>query len=334
MPIPCKLNLSASQASKLRNGHPIQLKAEQIGEGDEYQLSESNVKKIVSALQKNKGCRIQLSAEEIEGCGLGKSIKKGIKKASKAVKSVKKVVKDVEHEYRDIKHELKDNHVGRKIINTGNKITQKLDQYAPLVEDIPVVGTAYQGLRAGAHAANASVKQGVQASSEIDRMGKSVSAQDLKRVGKDMARNIKREVVNANPQLKAGIQALKDINQVADAVQEGQGLGAVKRKINKAQKSVAKARLAPKITGFIDHTFAQPQMPHMSGGALVYEDNIRFVRPGMSAFNPPVPDVIPKSTKRGGSFKNGGSFTFGGTVGRPRWTPYRGGSFNGGSFDH
>jgi len=221
MTIPCKLDLSASQASKLRNGHPIQLKADQIGQGDEYELSESNVEKIVNALQKGKGCRIQLSAAEMEGAGFGKSLKKGFKKASNAVKSVKKVVKKAEGEYRDVKQTLKRNHVGRKIMKTGDMITKKLDQYAPLVEDIPVFGTAYKGLQAGAHAANASVKQGIVASGEIDRMGKSVSANDLKRVGREYAKSVRREVVNANPQLKAGLAALRDVNKVADAVQKG-----------------------------------------------------------------------------------------------------------------
>ena len=348
MTIPCKLDLSASQASKLRNGHPIQLKADQIGQGDEYELSESNVEKIVNALQKGKGCRIQLSAAEMEGAGFGKSLKKGFKKASNAVKSVKKVVKDVEHEYRDVKQTLKKNHVGRKIMKTGDMITKKLDQYAPLVEDIPVFGTAYKGLQAGAHAANASVKQGIVASGEIDRMGKSVSANDLKRVGREYAKSVRREVVNANPQIKAGLQALRDANKVADAIEggllpqdrksqmqaqavelrrqhlQGQGLGSIKKKITKAQKSVAKSRLAPKITSFVDHQFARPMRPHMSGGSLVYEDNIRFVRPGQTAYDPPKPDVIPKvsrsasgrrqknSIMTGGSFKNGSGFTFGG----------------------
>ena len=62
----------------------------------------------------------------------------------------------------------------------------------------------------------------------------------------------------------------------------------------------------------------------MSGGALLYEDNIRFVREGQTAYNPPKPDVIPKvsrsasgrrqknSIMTGGSFKNGSGFTFGG----------------------
>ena len=96
MTIKCKLDLSASQASKLRNGHSIQLKPSQIGQGDEYELSESNVEKIVKALQKNKGCRLQLSASEMDGAGLGKKMKGAFKKASNAVKTVKKVVnKDI-----------------------------------------------------------------------------------------------------------------------------------------------------------------------------------------------------------------------------------------------
>ena len=65
------LNLSKSQLSRLRNGHSIQLRADQIGEGNNcVMLNPLNFKKLSKAYRSGKGVRIQLDNDEIMGSGL------------------------------------------------------------------------------------------------------------------------------------------------------------------------------------------------------------------------------------------------------------------------
>ena len=70
------LNLSKQQLSRLRNGHSIQLRANQIGQGNNnIMINSSNMKKLSKAYKTGKGVRIQLDKDEIIGSGLKSNIK-------------------------------------------------------------------------------------------------------------------------------------------------------------------------------------------------------------------------------------------------------------------
>ena len=85
------LNLSKSQLSRLRNGHSIQLRANQIGQGnDSFMLNALNIKKLSKAYKSGKGVRIQLDRDEILGSGL-KSQVKSLGKAALKNKQVRKL---------------------------------------------------------------------------------------------------------------------------------------------------------------------------------------------------------------------------------------------------
>lgn len=92
--------LSDYQLSRMRNGHPVQLRADQIlGSGLVFErLHPANVRKINSAFNRNRGVRISLSGEElaaqrdVEGGSLWKKIgiAKQVKSATKAVSGARK----------------------------------------------------------------------------------------------------------------------------------------------------------------------------------------------------------------------------------------------------
>lgn len=86
--IPVKLHLSTAQKSKARNGKQIQVKHTHIGKGENYNLSEANIKKLVKSLKTNKACRITLCEDEIVGSGLGKKIGKAFKKVKHELKII------------------------------------------------------------------------------------------------------------------------------------------------------------------------------------------------------------------------------------------------------
>lgn len=294
--IPCQLNLSAAQIRKLKSGGTIQIKHTSIGHGHNLNLHPENIDKLCSAMKANKTCKLSLNDAEIEGSGLGKKIGHAFHSAKKAVD---KTVHKANKEYKEVKHVLKDNHVGRKIVNSTAKVAKKLDQYAPLVEDIPVVSEAYAALQAGAHASNAISKEGVSASSKIDKMGKTIDAKEVKALGKSTLANMKKSALTANPKVKAAVQAAKDVSLVTKSVKKGEGIATIQTKIAKATKSVAKAKAA-------------------DGNIKVYDDKNPRMRPDQAAFHPIKPDIIPKATKKGaginkckhcgGSFMAGGSF--------------------------
>lgn len=77
-----KLDLTARQISKLRNGHPVQLKPSQVGCGMEVKLHASKAKKLHSAARRSKGCRVSMTQEECDMSG-GKLSWKGFKRGLK-----------------------------------------------------------------------------------------------------------------------------------------------------------------------------------------------------------------------------------------------------------
>ena len=86
-----KLNLSKAQLSKLRNGHAVQLKSHQIGQGNtSVSLHPSNVKKLTKAVRQGKGVRVQLNHDEIMGSGF-MSQAKSMGKAALKNKQIRKL---------------------------------------------------------------------------------------------------------------------------------------------------------------------------------------------------------------------------------------------------
>jgi hypothetical protein len=86
-----KLNLSKAQLSKLRNGHAVQLKSNQIGQGNtSVSLHPSNIKKLTKAVRQGKGVRVQLNHDEIMGSGF-MSQAKSMGKAALKNKQIRKL---------------------------------------------------------------------------------------------------------------------------------------------------------------------------------------------------------------------------------------------------
>ena len=78
--------LSERQISKLRNGHTCQIAACNIPYVlENMALKNDNYNALVSAMKKNKGARISLDQEEIEGNGFVKNMSKLAKKGKKAL---------------------------------------------------------------------------------------------------------------------------------------------------------------------------------------------------------------------------------------------------------
>lgn len=70
------LNVSKAQISKLRNGHPVQLRHEQIGHGKSFTVHPHTQQKLYRAFKSGKGVRIQFDQDEIMGSGLFDNVKK------------------------------------------------------------------------------------------------------------------------------------------------------------------------------------------------------------------------------------------------------------------
>lgn len=193
--IPCKIELSKAQKTKAKKGENIQVKPSQIGKGDTYHFSDTNVKKLVSALKSGKACRIKFNEDEIMGSGWGKKIGKAFKK---------------------VKHELKDNHVGRKVTNTLAKVNKKLDQYAPLVEGTPFA-PIYEGVQMGVKGAQTGASNVIGLTKTAEKLSK-MKKDDLRAGLKQMAMNGAKQVVASQvesmPQLKAGLQMAHDVSKV------------------------------------------------------------------------------------------------------------------------
>lgn len=84
-----KLALSDRQISKVYNGHPIQLRHDQLGHGYGFpNLHPELVKKINKAMQNKKGVRIHISQDELmQGEGIKEFFQKLAKGAKKVINS-------------------------------------------------------------------------------------------------------------------------------------------------------------------------------------------------------------------------------------------------------
>lgn len=138
-----KLNLSDNQLSKIRNGHPVQIKPEMVGSGVPVALNDSNYQKLGKAYNGNKSARINLSNDEIQGGGL-KKLKKGFNKAKKKVQKTSNQI-------------AKGSNKVNKFVNDADKIIQKVDKGVDRFEfigdlGIPYVSPAYAALDAGTDA--------------------------------------------------------------------------------------------------------------------------------------------------------------------------------------
>jgi hypothetical protein len=89
-----KVDLSERNLARIRNGHTIQLKASQIGGGTTLKINDQLAKRVADAHRKNKGVKIQLSAQEIEASGLKlRDVGRALKSLGKAYnRQVKPVV--------------------------------------------------------------------------------------------------------------------------------------------------------------------------------------------------------------------------------------------------
>ena len=86
-----KVALTPRNISRLRNGHTVQLKADQIGGAVSHthviKLSGVYAKKLTLAQKKNAGTKIQLSKQEIEASGLNaRDIGRALKKVADVYK--------------------------------------------------------------------------------------------------------------------------------------------------------------------------------------------------------------------------------------------------------
>lgn len=90
--MPLKMEMSANQVSKVRNGKTVQLKPEQIGSGSKTAFLDSKKhKKMMAAAMKGKGIRLTLEPEEIEASmthGEGFSFKKLVRGIAEGAKKV------------------------------------------------------------------------------------------------------------------------------------------------------------------------------------------------------------------------------------------------------
>ncbi len=143
-----KLNLSERQRSRLRNGHSIQIKPEQVGSGMPLHVNPMLHKKIMSAHRRGKGSRLQLSGSEIEASGLKETLQK-------AAKFYKEKIRPVAAPYlkRGAKRLL---NVGKEALNTATlgalepELQSLYDRYGDkAVEVLGRVSGAY-GFKGGA----------------------------------------------------------------------------------------------------------------------------------------------------------------------------------------
>lgn len=88
------VELTPRNLARIRNGHTIQLKPTQIGGSTTLKINDELAKRVAAAQKKNKGVKIQLSAQEIEASGLKlRDVGRALKKVGRAYqKTVKPVV--------------------------------------------------------------------------------------------------------------------------------------------------------------------------------------------------------------------------------------------------
>jgi hypothetical protein len=150
-----QLNLSDDQLSKLRNGHNIQIRADQMGSGMNFKLNANNIKKLKNAYKQAKAVRVAMNDEEIEGSGIGlKNIRKGLNKVS--------------HVANKVNNALHDEDLQRKILTTSRKIKNTVNKGSVIGDmGIPGVSSAYNLLQEGVNDGDRLVRKGVKAKSKL-----------------------------------------------------------------------------------------------------------------------------------------------------------------------
>jgi len=135
-----KLNLTQAQIRKALNGHPIQVKHEQMGSGMKFNLHPSNLKKLSRAARLAKGVRLSLTGgelEDMEGGNIFKSVKKAVNKGAKSVgksiqkeanKTINKGIGDIEK--GATKYVNQADKQARKYVNKGiNEVEKNAKKY-------------------------------------------------------------------------------------------------------------------------------------------------------------------------------------------------------------
>ena len=136
-----------SKIKKLSNGHKVQFKPSDLVHFQNAQLSQENRRKVQNAIRKGTGARIQFSVDEIQGNGIGKQLKRAAKSVGKTIKKIKNT-----------------KHLGRKIINTSEKINNAIGDFADMASiAAPEYAPAIQAISGVSDLANMAVKSGVNA---------------------------------------------------------------------------------------------------------------------------------------------------------------------------
>jgi hypothetical protein len=203
------LNLSDNQLSKLRNGHTIQIKSDQMGSGMKFALNNKNITKLKKGYEKAKAVRIALNDEEIEGSGLAKKLSRGIHKATN-------IANKVGHIANKVNSELHNENLDRKILSTSRQIKNTINK-GSIIGDlgIPVLSDGYNLIQKGANSSDQFVKKGIKAKSKFVsdfdnanneyRTGsgnpylskKTMTAGSFKTLGGSMKKNIKLQTDSA-----------------------------------------------------------------------------------------------------------------------------------------
>lgn len=135
-----QLNLSKGQSSKLRNGHPIQVKFNQMGDGDEYDVSDAIYERLAKAYNSGKGCRVQMPKSKSGG-------------------SLKTFGRQVKKTFEDPNLGRKVANTSRKIANTTRKIKNSVGKFEFIGDmGIPYVSEGYDALKMATEAVDAVAK--------------------------------------------------------------------------------------------------------------------------------------------------------------------------------
>jgi hypothetical protein len=156
-----QLNLSDNQLSKIRNGHAIQIRPDQVGSGMKFKLNNNSIKKLKNSYEKAKAVRLALSDEEIEGSGLAKKLSKGLHKATN-------IANKVGHIANKVNTELHNENLDRKILSTSRQIKNTINK-GSIIGDlgIPVLSDGYNLIQKGANSSDQFVKKGIKAKSKF-----------------------------------------------------------------------------------------------------------------------------------------------------------------------
>jgi hypothetical protein len=186
--IPVKLDLTPAQLRKLQQGGSINVKSSSIGNGSALHLNEANVKKLVRALKAQKGTRITMADDELEGSGLGKKFKKAMKSAKKEVKKAK---------------------VGKHVAKSLNKVDKVLEVATPIVSAMaPQLAPAMM-------AAQEAVESGKKITQSVRNISRDVDVASSKGGLKRIAKQKLNEVMAQNQDVANVINGARDIKRSA-----------------------------------------------------------------------------------------------------------------------